>query len=443
MNIFSRSLFLLLALFIGGCGSSSSSKPDAQSVIPDEDVPEEVVDSSVTCESLNEEPVHLSVEDFSVMAGDTDYKLYFEDFLNALQAADSEALTSEEQSALTAILSKINEHLGYEMSEGRVTRANNPLDYLEQIIFSSTSPGPIQEAKEMLAALIQNDGNRYCSYQNRDIIISDLQGNFSLAVQLDLILDPFYNSFKQAVLLEENSSNLDNSRTNLATRYFSFFEADHRAFSDNGFTPPLGRFAGTINTASNESLFIEEFYSLKKGVAGINFENSYCDQQTEGSDPSNYSECAKGIQTRVVQKEQCDGSHEGDVNEVNKVALHSFDMNSSLTNIKRLRIETDYASDQVKVFASDYIEAILDSDGITVIKDPTLCEKQAIIEELAELKRNIKDVRLTLVPDPNYDGQYLLDENGALIKDDDGEAIIMHEPVPAIQYLGSSVTSRK
>jgi hypothetical protein len=89
--------------------------------------------------------------------------------------------------------------------------------------------------------------------------------------------------------------------------------------------------------------------------------------------------------------------------------VYSLALDDTLNDLKRIRLETDYETQEVRIYASEYNEAIYDSDGTTEIHDPTNCEKQAVLDELAALTPGV-GVRLTVIEDPNYD----------LIYDDDG-----------------------
>jgi hypothetical protein len=293
----------------------------------------------------------------------------------------------------------------------------------------------------MIASYMQNGGDGFCIYNNSDIIINDLDGSDLLELELRLTFDPFNNLFSQVLIMKNESSSLENTLTDGPDSYLGFFETDPKDFTDSSYTPPTVRFASMTNDALDESLVIDEDYDSKYAVVELNFVNTYC-AQGEGSDPSDYVVCADDVVTREVQKEQCDGSSEGEIDEVNKVAVRSIDLSASHINIKRLRVETDYVSGYVKIFFSYYNEAIYDSDGTTVITNPTNCEKQAVLDELSEVNPG-EPVKLTLVPDPNYDAQFALDESGALILDQSGIAIISVEPVHAIKFLGTSIPSRK
>lgn len=161
-------------------------------------------------------------------------------------------------------------------------------------------------------------------------------------------------------------------------------------------------------------------------------------------------ECAPGVLTRTptVVKDQCDGGLDTEGNlqrdETRRLEIRPFDLNAENTNLKRLRIETDYKANTISIFGSRYKEAIFDSDGIAVIEDPTNCEKQAVLDELAELTPG-EGVRLTAVPDPNYDFVFQVDENGNTVVDDSGAGIIDETKLPVALYIfdGTTIPARQ
>lgn len=59
----------------------------------------------------------------------------------------------------------------------------------------------------------------------------------------------------------------------------------------------------------------------------------------------------------------------------------------NLSGLTRAGLELVYAAQEVKTYTSQFIEVIYDSDGSTVITDPIACNKQTVLNELAELAR--------------------------------------------------------
>jgi hypothetical protein len=150
-------------------------------------------------------------------------------------------------------------------------------------------------------------------------------------------------------------------------------------------------------------------------------------------DPSDFAVCGNGENVRPVAKSQCDGSEAGEKNETNRIRSNTFDLGENLTGFKRLRVELDYENNETRFYTSDYNEATFDSDGTTVIKDPTGCEKQAILDELAEQTPDTA-VSLTIIEDPGFDV--------ITTTDADGNEVIQ-EPTPLFTYDGLVVPARQ
>ncbi|KZY68525.1 hypothetical protein [Oleiphilus sp. HI0066] len=96
---------------------------------------------------------------------------------------------------------------------------------------------------------------------------------------------------------------------------------------------------------------------------------------------------------------------------------------------------------EVRIYGSTYNEAIYASDGTTVIENPTDCEKQAVLDALALIdpdKTAAEGVRLTFVPDTNYDITYQTDADGQPVLDENGLQIIDSEPTPLYTYQGTA-----
>jgi len=165
-------------------------------------------------------------------------------------------------------------------------------------------------------------------------------------------------------------------------------------------------------------------------------------------------ECADDIQTIEPEKEQCSGGVDDDGNaltdERNRREARTFSLNTGNTEVKRLRIETDYAANEVRIYISKFKERILDSDEAQDIEtsptldDPSDCEKQAILDELALLSPD-EGVRLTLVPDSEYDFVFELNDDGSIKQDENGAGIIDETqlPTPAYTFTGTAIPARQ
>jgi len=196
--------------------------------------------------------------------------------------------------------------------------------------------------------------------------------------------------------------------------------------------------------------------------------------------------CEINLAARVPQKSQCasdfDSNGEAQTNETGSRIMRSINLvdgNDTLENIQRFRLETDYISGEVRIYVSQYTEAIenlyitedaLDDEGNKVIDDdgkivqrvvdnpvpdaekvifnPTNCEKQAILDELAEiadLDENSEGVRLTSIADSGYDIVYALDDNGNIVTDENGSSVIAAdgEPSPIFSFEGTIIPERQ
>ena len=164
-------------------------------------------------------------------------------------------------------------------------------------------------------------------------------------------------------------------------------------------------------------------------------------------------ECADSVQTIEPIKTQCDGGVDDEGNaqtdERNRREARTFNLNTDNPDIKRLRIETDYPANEVRVYISKFRERILDADETQNIETspfldvPSECEKQAILDELALLSPG-EGVRLTLVPDSGYDFVFVVDENGNPVLDENGAGIIDETqlPTPVYTFTGTEIPTR-
>jgi hypothetical protein len=171
--------------------------------------------------------------------------------------------------------------------------------------------------------------------------------------------------------------------------------------------------------------------------------------------------CIASAETEIrpIQKDVCKGGGFDSSpqpnklpNEVGKRQTRSFDLNSELSNLKRFRIETDYPNNTAEVYVSNFREAIYDSDGETLIEDPTPCEGQAVLDELFNQfpveEREASDfegVRLTPVADAGYDFVFELNDDGSIKQDENGAGIIDQTqlPTPVFTFTGTAIPARQ
>jgi hypothetical protein len=175
---------------------------------------------------------------------------------------------------------------------------------------------------------------------------------------------------------------------------------------------------------------------------------------TENQTTFSVIECADDIDTIEPVRDECNGGFDSDgvaqPDERNRRESRTFDLNAEHTKIKRLRIETDFAANEVRVYVSKYKERVLDADEdqdpetSTIINDPSRCEKQAILTALSILNPN-EGVSLKSPPDPNYDQVFKLNDDGTTQEDENGSNIIDEErpPTPAYTFTGMIVPTRQ
>jgi|GEM_PF-1394536 len=429
-----RLLGLLAVLTIAGCDPSYET-------------------TSEKCASGRDLAVRSTVTDFEVETTGNDYKLLLEDILTAYQAENGAQLLDENgdpladqaeaQTALDNLRAKIDEFLDYEVVNGEVVSANNPIDYIEYLI-NTTNPDEVIDffvsAKQQIGAAIAADDG-YCDIQNRNIAIDTLDNTQDLSVTARFYFDPFsqlYTQDEQITLTETDLG--DNSTTRSQFTIFSQLEGSN--FDINGYSsPPLVRQAITTNAELDEQLNIDDGFDIKLGQVEFISVDTYCDADAEqryptspGVDPAEYDDCV-GASPRPPQKDQCRGVGDDSIDETNKIAFNTYALNANYPEIKRFRLETDFTTGEVRVYASEFVEAIYDSDGTRIIHDPTACEEQAVIDELRALDEASADpeggpYRVTRYQDPDYD----------ILQDDDGNDI---EPSPIITFQGTVLPERQ
>ena len=337
-----------------------------------------------------------------------EYRLYLQDILEA--AVPTEVINAETQDALDAISALLNGSandefgLNYEMDAGLVTAASNPIDYIEWLMAStsdSTQVGAFEDARRQIGQGISSDDG-FCNYTNRNIRFVDQDGASVLFSELNLSYNPFSLIVQQSFLLSELQSGLSAIEERQTVPYFGFLQADSDSYKTEGFYPFRQRSILVNSPDKLRSLLVDDGKDISVGQVEISTKNVFCEDED-----GEVVACDVGVVTRVPVKAQC--SDPDGTDETGILAVHSLALDDTLIDLKRIRLETDYATQEVRIYASQYNEAILDSDGTTEIYDPTNCEKQAVLDELAALTPGV-GVRLTVIEDSNYD----------LIYDDDG-----------------------
>jgi len=408
--------------------------------------------TSTLCAISQDEAVRLTVNNYVVTDNEagSEYKLYLGDILNALKLADGETLTPDQQTALNAILAIVNDSdfMNYTLVDGEVTQANNPLDFMESLIATTDSDQEIdafvQAKKQIADGIAADDG--LCAYSNRNIAVTNLENTITLYAELFMSYSPFTSTTQTSVSITKSAAALNSIQERAEAPYFGFVQTTPEDFKARGYTQPVVRQAVMNNPELTESLIIDDDFDYNLGQIEFATVDTYCDRDNTSADPNDFETCTLEAPdtARVVQKTQCAGGIDEEGNaltdEVNKIQVRTFDLNSSvsgLSGLKRFRVETDYPNSEVRIYVSTYNEAIYDSNGETIIEDPTRCEKQAVLDELADLTPG-EGVRLTAVTDPNYD--LPTDEDGNLLKDENGDVI---DPrIPIISFTGITIPSR-
>ncbi len=387
------------------------------------------------CANIPESPVSIGVSDFSVSAGTSDYKLYLEDILFAYEPADESTLTTDQLAARDFVDAKLASYLDYTVTnEGVVTQANNPLDFIEELIATTDAGrtiGVFEEAKEKMARAIAADDD-FCSYTNRNIVVENTTTSENLYVDFDTSYNPFTRIVQQSVLITQSQEALLSARDRATAPFVGFFQANPDDFQVSGYTPPYLRQAIMNDASKIESFSIDDGFDTRLGVMEFIIQDEICYPNDEAESPEDLQACDAGVTTRPVHPDaaaECSG-------EDGKIAQNFFYINDNFPQVKRLRVETDYVTQEVRVYVSEYIEAIENADGSRVINDPTDCEKQAILDQLAEANPDTTTgVRLTVVEDPEYD----------VIFEGEGENRTRTEPTPNDIgiYQGQAIPARQ
>lgn len=352
-----------------------------------------------------------------------DYRLYLHDIFEAAQPGPSVTPDAQAQLAMDYFYDVLNEEaddkfgLGYVIEAGLVTQSANPLDYIESRM-ADTSIGAFSDARRQIQEGIQVDDG-FCVYSNRNIRFVDQDSNSVLFSELALSYDPFNQVIQQSFLLSEVKSDLSSSIARQNMPYFGFQQADPEDYETKGFYPTILRQA-LLNTPDGyTNVVMDDGNDNNLGQVEISTRNTFCTDEDD-----NNTTCEMGIDTRVPAKTQCT---EGDDDETGQNQIRVLDINDDYPEAKRLRVETDYENQEVRIYISNYVEAIYDSDGTTPIYDPTNCEKQAVLDELADMDPG-NGVRLTVIEDPFFDITY----------DDDGNL----ETTPVYTFTGTTLPSR-
>jgi hypothetical protein len=412
--------------------------------------------------------------------------------------ANPQVPSEDELNAVQFVINKSNLFLGYEIQNGVVTSATNALDFLESLIAATDENETIQtfvNAKNNVARSIAKEDS-VCNYRNSAIVVREeelVDNNPSLInlksffnAQLDINYNPFNSgdndNVDQVILISLNEP-IDgvietNEEAQKLLRSFNGFQRTSSAdFNATGISPPEVRQLTVSDPDSNETFFFDDdFDTLKLGqIVNTRF-NTLC-----RDDDNNVTTCPETTLTRTPQHPACAGDaalqtwlqdkcpinptssrqrhpacpdnggpaeEATGQDETGQVQLNHFTVVpglDTLTDIQRLRLEADYPANEIRLYASKYAEAILRAGAsldnydpeTDVIFNPTNCEQQAVLDDLAYLERDNPDfsgVRLTLLEDPNYDVVENTDEN---------DVVTTIEPTPVFTFQGTAIQERQ
>lgn len=423
------------------------------------------------------------------------YEPYFQDFFNSFKNLQSKSidtngnvvlsdLSAEEIAVRDFIFEQINKDMDYSFdSEGNVTSANNPLDFVASLIATTDSSKLVQsfvEAKQQMASAISKDDG-HCTYRNEQIqfIREDDSLNIldSFSVALDLAYIPSAlagpdNKVDQTIIVsydEDPNSSDDEVKT--------FAGADRiipENFVASGFSQAKQRQINLTQVSPPQVTFLDEDY-LDTKIATFSYAvlNEVC---TDGTDDNNIVTCPAGSTTKPVEHPACnDGIDEdgidGNINlrydeadESNTRLLHDFTIGDgsidALNNIKRIKVEVDYPNNEIRVYASKYSDNTIykaeDESGNPIaqgsdnpnptsdqlISEPTRCESYNVAKDLSEQTGNVATTFAAEYEDPSYDKIELEDENGDTLLDADGN-IVYQDITPLYVFQGTAITERQ
>lgn len=479
-------------------------------------------DTGNICAANETVSVRSTVPSFEIDTTLGDYKPYFADIYAAMQLADGEALQDdptdpadpnyvdnpmtavEKQALIDSILDIVNSYMGYTLNSvtGSIESANNPLDYIDSLV-ATTDPGLqiglFQTAKDQVASGIKaNDG--YCSFRNYNIKFDKTDRSEELSVTpFGLYYEPFRGSLQQETIVSQIFNPDDEANKSVMT-YGGVSFLDGSIFKANGFNEPdIRREALVSDESQSTSFLISDRYTNKLfeqfedqvdhiGIVQYINTNTECEanEDTDGN-ITGYT-CPNGATIRPVTKTACEGGANPNdenwttIDETNRYQINSFDLGSNprLQDLKRVAIETDYDTQEVRIYVSKYNRAIYDSDGTTLIIDPTSCERQVIQDEIQEMARLAGNDEAAIdalplpeyviaaykarladndpnaidaisppitIEDPNYDPVNVYErdpDTGEYITDANNNVVFVEtiEPTPIISFTGVTLTDR-
>lgn len=436
---------------------------------------------------LNEQKTNDNTE-FQVLANRTsnDYKLYLEDALNSFKNVQhkngdgsTSPLTADEQTAVDFLLTKAASNMGYVLTNGSVTSASNPLDYLESLLVATDLDEAInafESAKQNMNEAIKS-GSDYCNYRNPGITlqvedpeIPSTEDNIIETVRaiLTLYFNPFSDVRPDDVLQDfvigtdeplDDLNILDRKANSFAgsTRF------DKSEYQINGSSPMLARSLNQSSSLNNQVFeYADVFMETKSGTFDITELNQVCLLKDEDGNiilgsrgQGIVTTCPEGTITRTPAHDSCKGGEDANGNELTDdtgtIEINNFSPvpgNDLLEDIQRLRIEIDYEDAEIRFYASKYELAILRA-GITdpetadpatdIIYNPTACEQSAVRAEMKALLPTSEQANATITLNEVYDPYF----DRIISEDDEGNEVIEVEPTPIFTLQGSLIPERQ
>jgi len=425
-------------------------------------------------------PLSLEVESYQVKTSEgyeeeggqtqSEYKLYLEEIIHSMKDMQQKDhiggdMSPEAQQMLDFFFAKAKEHMGYEITDGNIDFADNPLDYMEFLISAIDEDekiGSFEQAREQMALGVENDDG-FCNYRNDRIDVFKVDNNDNKFDSLDVILDMSYHPgdplVKQTIVMSFTDQDLAAEEIVEATPITGLYVTRSEDFKEVGMGESYLRQA-SILTDETERFVVDISTDFKSDVVADIITNSFC---MEGD---NKVECTDLSNVREVQHDSCrsDSDEDHKENETDMVQINTFDIiegQSDYSDLHRFKVKVDYETEEVHFYISKYNEVILragytleevyDGDTINlekVITNPTDCEKQAVRVDLFDAlpedeKTTVSGVSFTRVPDRNYD-DYFLDAEGNLLDEDSEEAANLDpSTTPIFTFTGTAIPSRQ
>ena len=383
--------------------------------------------------------VDNTVPNFHVEKDADEYQLYLAEAIEVMEPLA--ALPAEEAAAKSFIDQQITDFLAYQKNTGVVSSAANPLDFLESIVASTDANVEIEAfvlAKNQLAQAVSDDDD-FCSYVNKNVRILDENADTLAYAEVAMSYNPFTRIVQQSLVMASQDTDLDSAETRESVPYIGFFQALPQNFKAKGYTRPEVRQLIANSTDGFSSLSFDDGEDTELGQILIEQKTEPCDPDflsISPSAPEDLQACEAGVATRTtypLYATECAG-------DAGKHPDLSFSLNSSYPSVKRVRVEVDYTTakaGEIRIYASDFKEAIYTADETDIIYDPTRCEIQEVINDIREANPTQESITVKPYLDPDYDITYQdLDSDGEDDLDAGGNRIPI-EPNAAYTYQGS------